>query len=164
MDSLISTFHIDWHLILAQAINFVIVIAVLYFFALKPLKKMMDERGATIAGGLENAKKQEALLLAQQAEYDKALQQARIDASNIMKDAKKDAENKRAELLEKAQTESQAVVDAGKKQLLAEKAKMLDDAKAELVSMIVGATEKVLGSAATGPVETKLVEESIKNM
>lgn len=149
---------------IAQLINFAVVIIVLWIFALKPLKKLMDERGATIAGGLENAKKQEELLKAQQAEYDAALAQARIEASAIMKDAKKDAESKRAELLEKAQAESQAVVEAGKKQLLAEKAKMLDEAKAELVSLVVSATEKVLGEAAGGKVEARLVEESIKSM
>ena len=43
-------------------------------FRTKPLKKLMDERGETIAGGLDNAKKQAELLKAQQAEYDKALQ------------------------------------------------------------------------------------------
>ena len=63
-----------------------------------------------------------------------------------MKEAKKDAESKRAELLEKAQAESQSVFAAGKKQLEAEKIKMLDDAKKELVSMVVSATEKVLGT------------------
>ena len=54
MDSLISTFHIDWHLIVAQLVNFAVVILVLWRFALKPLGKLMDERGQTIAGGLEN--------------------------------------------------------------------------------------------------------------
>src|ERR1700759_5723318 len=105
MDSLISTFHIDWHLIVAQAINFVIVIAVLYFFALKPLKKLMDERGKTIASGLDNAKRQEELVKAQQAEYDAALAQARIEASNMMKAAKKDQDAYRAAEMEKVQAE-----------------------------------------------------------
>ena len=46
-------------MILAQIINFAVVFFVLYKFALKPLKKLMDERSATISGGLDNAKKQE---------------------------------------------------------------------------------------------------------
>ena len=44
MDSLITTFHIDWKIVIAQVINFGIVFAVLYFFALKPLSKLMKER------------------------------------------------------------------------------------------------------------------------
>ena len=55
MDSIISTFHIDWKIIIAQAINFVIVFAVLYFYALKPLSKLMKERSEKISQGLDDA-------------------------------------------------------------------------------------------------------------
>ena len=164
MDSLITTFHIDWKIIIAQLINFVIVFAVLYYFALKPLAKLMDERSRTIEGGLQNADKQKELLAAQQAEYDATLSRARTEAANLMKEVKKDAEKKRAELLAAAQEESKGVLAAGKKQLLAEKEKMLDEAKKELVSLVVKATERVVSSTVTGPVETKLVEDSIKQI
>ena len=161
MDSLISTFHIDWHMIVAQVINFAVVFAVLYHFALKPLKKLMDERSATISGGLDNAKKQEELLKAQQEQYDKTLAVARAEAQNLMKEVKKDAEEKRAQILATAGEESKAIFENGKKQLEAEKVKMLDDAKKELVTLVVSATEKVLGTAVTEKVESKLVEQSI---
>ena len=164
MDSLITTFHIDWKIIIAQLINFAIVFAVLYYFALKPLAKLMDERSKTIEGGLQNADKQKELLAAQQAEYDATLSRARTEAANLMKEVKKDAEKKRAELLAAAQEESKGVLAAGKKQLLAEKEKMLDEAKKELVSLVVKATERVVSSTVTGPVETKLVEDSIKQI
>lgn len=148
----------------AQLINFAVVIIVLWIFALKPLKKLMDERGETIAGGLDNAEKQKALLAEQEKEYEKALANARAQATDMMKEAKKDAEAKRAELLEKAQADVVATVSAGKAQLEAEKAKMMEDAKKELVSLITTATEKVLGTVVTDKVESKIVEESIKQI
>ena len=164
MDALIGTFHIDWKLIVAQAINFALVIFVLYRFALKPLKKLMDERGAKIEGGLQNAKKQEELLAAQEAEYKATLEKARTEAAQIMKDVKTDAEKKRAEMLETAKIEAASIFAAGKKQLEGEKEKMLTDAKKELVSLVVDATEKVLGKSVNEKVEAKLVEESIKSI
>ena len=141
MDSLITTFHIDWHLIVAQAVNFVVVLAVLYFFALKPLKKMMDERGATIAGGLENAKKQEELLAKQTEEYQAMMQKANADAMAKMKDAKKDLEAFRAKEMEKIQDESTALRATNAKQLEADKAIMLEEVKKEAVSFVIAATE-----------------------
>ena len=69
MDSLISTFHIDWHLIVAQAVNFAIVFAVLYWFALKPLGKLMEERKETIEKGLADAKSNAQLLANTEKEY-----------------------------------------------------------------------------------------------
>ncbi|MFA5934063.1 MAG: F0F1 ATP synthase subunit B [Candidatus Paceibacterota bacterium] len=164
MQELISTFHIDWKLLIAQAVNFGIVFTALYFFAVKPIRKLMDERSGTIAGGLENAKKHEDLLRAQEVEYESTLVKARAEASLIMKDVKKDAEQKRAEIIEKAQADSMAIFEAGKKQLNSEKQKMLDDAKKELVSLVMNATEKVLGESVNGKVESKLVEESIKSI
>ena len=164
MDSLISTFHIDWHMIIAQVIDFAVVFFVLYKFALKPLKKLMDERAATITGGLDNAKKQEELLKAQQEQYDQTLAQARADAQTLMKEVKKDAEEKRAQIMEAAQKDSAAIFENGKKQLESEKAKMLDEAKKELVTLIVNATEKVLGENIGEKIEAKLVEDSIKEI
>lgn len=164
MDSLISTFHIDWKMILAQAINFGIVIFVLYRFALKPLKKLMDERGATIQGGLDNAKKQEELLANQEAEYKATLERANNDAAAKMKEAKKDMEAYRAAAMEKAQDEVNALIAAGKKQLESDKAAMLSEVHNEIVSMVISATEKVLGTAVTSAVDAKLVEENIRTI
>lgn len=161
MDSIISTFHIDWHIIIAQLVNFAVVFGVLYYFALKPLKKLMDERSATISGGLDNAKKQEELLKAQQEQYDATLAQARKEAQGIMSEVKKDAEAKRAQILATAGDESKAIFESGKKQLNEEKAKMLDEAKKELVNLVVSATGKVLGENVSEKIETTLVEKSI---
>ena len=54
MDSIINTFHIDWKIIIAQAVNFGIVFVVLYIFALKPLNKLMAERAEKIKKGVED--------------------------------------------------------------------------------------------------------------
>ena len=164
MDSLISTFHIDWHLIVAQAINFVVVLLVLYFFALKPLKKLMDERGKTIESGLENAKKQEALLAQAAAEYAALMTKANVEGMEKMKEAKKDLEVFRLKEMEKLQAEFEAAKIVNAKQNEADKLKMLEEVKKEAVAFVISATEKVLGETVNGKVETKLVEESIKNI
>ena len=41
MDELVKTFHIDWKLIIAQTVNFTIVLGVLWYFAFKPLMKVI---------------------------------------------------------------------------------------------------------------------------
>ena len=42
MEGLVETFHLDIKLLVAQSINFLVVLAVLYFFALKPLSFAND--------------------------------------------------------------------------------------------------------------------------
>ena len=83
MESIIATFHIDWKIIIAQAVNFGIVFAVLYVYALKPLAKLMEERSQKINKGVIDAKESNELLKKATEEYEKntiKLRQIGIDA------------------------------------------------------------------------------------
>jgi F-type H+-transporting ATPase subunit b len=144
MDSLITTFHIDWKIIIAQAINFGIVLLVLYAFALKPLKKLMGEREERITKGVTDAKANAELLTNTKKEYDQVITNARNEAHVIFQEGKKDAEAKKAEMLENAKKEVDTMISNGKKVLESEKAKIIEEAKLEVVSLVVKATEKLL--------------------
>src|SRR3989338_5781279 len=146
MESIISTFHIDWKIIIAQAINFGIVFAVLYIFALKPLSKLMAERSERIAKGVNDAKTNTTLLLKTRAEYEEALAKARAEANKIFQDGKKEAEAKKAIMLEEAKQEVATVIENGKKILEAEKVKMVGEAKNEIISLAMLATEKLISN------------------
>ncbi|MFZ1019458.1 MAG: ATP synthase F0 subunit B [Minisyncoccia bacterium] len=144
MSSIISTFHIDWKIIIAQAINFGIVFAVLYIFALKPLSKLMAERSEKISKGIDDAKANAILLNKSRAEYETMLSNARLEADKIFQAGKKEAENKKTLMLEEAGQQVALTVENGKKILEAEKTKMVEEAKKEIVSLAMAATEKLL--------------------
>jgi len=146
MDSFIQTFHIDWKIIVAQVINFAIVLFVLQFLALKPLKKMMKERSENIEGGLNDAVKNAELLANTKKEYDAVISNARTEAHTIFQEGKKEAETKKAEMIENAKKEVDTMILNGKKVLESEKAKIIEEAKQEIVSLVVKATEKLLES------------------
>lgn len=146
MDSFISTFHIDWKILIAQVINFSIVLALLYFFALKPLKKVMSERSENISSGLNDAKINAELLLKTKKEYDTIISKARTEAHIIFQEGKNEAEEKKAEMLENAKKEVNNMIVNGKKVLESEKAKIIEEAKKEIVSLVVLSTEKLLES------------------
>lgn len=164
MDSLIDTFHIDWKLIIAQMVNFGIVIIVLYKFAIKPLGKLMDERSAKIAGGLTDAKKHKELLADTEAEYKKVIADARKESQELIATAKRDAESVREELIAKAKSDAEKTVQNGKDELEAEKLKMLSDARKELASLVVSSTEKVLGSVVDANLKAKITEAVAKEV
>jgi len=159
MESLISTFHIDWKIIIAQMINFGIVFAVLYVYALKPLSKLMKEREDKIVKGLEDAKSNANILGKTEKEYADALTKARNEANIIFQDGKKEAEVKKSQMLEEARTEVTRMIENGKKTLEAEKSKMVQDAKKEIVSVAMLATEKLVGSLAHKSIDEKVVKE-----
>ncbi len=144
MDSLISTFHIDTYAILSQVFNFAIIFIALYLFAVKPLSKLMAEREDKIKKGVTDAGLNAEMLANTQKEYDEMIVKAKMEADNILKQVKKDADVKKSEMMEKAKGEVGALIAAGKKSLEAEKIKMVEEAKKEVVSLVMLATEKLL--------------------
>jgi len=159
MESIVRTFHLDWKIILAQAVNFGIVLAVLYFFALKPLMKLLAERQEKIKRGVEDASSSAELLAKTQVEYEEALVRARQEAQAIFEAGKREAEAKRQAMLESAKTDALRVVDSGKKKLEEEKAKMVQDAKGEVVALSLQALEKLLREKGSRAIDEKLVKE-----
>ncbi len=144
MNSIITTFHIEWKTIVAELINFGVVFVVLYIFALKPLQKLMAERSDRIAKGLHDAKENAATLEMSRKEREEILAEARKEAQKFFEAGKKDTEIKKTEMMEGAKQEVAKMLESGKKSLEMEKVKMVADAKREVVSLAVAAAEKIL--------------------
>ncbi len=161
MQSIISTFHLDIKILIAQLINFAVVIWVLYRFAIKPLNKLMSERSQTIEKGLTDAKSNAETLSKTKEEYEKALREAQKEASDIFTKAKKEAEVKKNEMLEDAKKEVAKTLAQGKTALEEEKQKMLDDAKKELAGLVTSATEKVLTKGISEKIDSSIIEASV---
>lgn len=159
MDSIVSTFRIDWKIILAQAVNFAVVLSVLYFFALKPLLKLLRERSEKIKRGVEDAQSNALLIEQTRKDYETALARARAEAQAIFEQGKAEAEAKRQALLEEAKKEAARAIEAGKKKLKEEKEKIIGEAKGEIVTLALGATEKLLGIKGSPATDQKLLQE-----
>lgn len=159
MEPLIATFHIDWKIIIAQAINFGVVFAVLYVYALKPLSKLMDERADKIAKGITDAKQNALVLEKSTKEYENILLKARKEAQALFESGKKEAQAKKDTMLTEAKLEVDKIIENGKKALEIEKAKMVAEARGELVSLVMLATEKL-----TGNKDTTLQEKAVKEL
>ena len=61
IESIASTFGVDWPHLGAQIVSFAIVCGVLYALAYKPILRMLEARRQQIASGLANAEKIEEL-------------------------------------------------------------------------------------------------------
>lgn len=144
MESIISTFHIDWKIIIAQAINFAIVFVVLYLFALKPLTKLMAERAEKINKGMSDAKSNAVMREKIEKEYQDMMAKAKKEANAYFQNGKKETEAKQASMIEEAKKEVKITIENGKKSLEMEKLKMVESAKNELASLTILAVEKIM--------------------
>lgn len=153
MESIIATFHLDWKIIIAQAINFGIVFFVLYFFAIKPLRTLMAERTKKISQGIADASTHKTLLSETKAEYDKVVRDARFEAQEIVRQSKQDAEFEKGKILEQAKAEMSNVIKQGEETLAEERRQMLILVRKDIIDLAIEATKKILEKEGDVPFE-----------
>ncbi len=161
---LLTNLGIDYRLIIAQLVNFAILLAVLYRFLYKPVLKLLHDRSTKIESGLKNAEAVEVKLKEAAALFETKTREARAEASKLFDAAKKDVDLLRAELMIKAQNESDQIIEAGRARLAVEKEKMMHEAEHELSDLVEQATSHVLGQVMTPEMDKKLIEEAIQKV
>ena len=164
MDELIKTFHIDWKLLIAQIINFAIVVGVLGFFAVKPLVKLMTEREGKIKKGVEDAQQAEAELKKAEEIKEEKKKEGRKEAQVILDKAEKDSDSLRVEKIEKAQTEVKKVIEEAKSKILSDKEKMATDVKQNARDLIVASLNKITRGTIDEKVHSKLIDNAIEEV
>lgn len=146
----------------AQLVNFLIVVAVLWWWALKPLMKLMRERNQEISQGLADAKAAAQRL--DQAEHDikGKLQETKLAAAKILEEAKKNADQARQLSLDKTKQEVENLIAKTKQQIQGEKENMVQQARKEVAALIVEALTKVLSEGVTKELDKKYIDKVLK--
>lgn len=161
---LLTKLGIDWKLLLAQSINFLIVLAVLYKFLYKPLLKFLDERKNRIESSLIEAKRIESELKDMQQKREETEREARRQAQEIIVVAEKEAENRRQEVIAKMKQEAQVALEEAKQRFESEKEEAIRSLRKESASMITLALTKIIGKLPAGEVDKKLISEAMEEV
>lgn len=158
---LITKLGIDWKLLLAQIVNFLILLAILRAFAYKPVLQMLERRRKMIEKGVTDAKKSEELLHEIEQTKAKAIDQMQ-ERSLLMKErAAKEAEIVRQSILESARMEAAGIVEKAKREIMQEKEKMMAEARRELALLAINAAEKVIDRAFSAEDQKRFMDETL---
>lgn len=162
MDELIKNFHIDWRLLIAQIVNFAIVVGTLWFFALKPLTKKMNERTGYIEKSLKDAQKvEENLAKVEELKKEKLVDAAR-EAERMIREAKKAIEARKKEAIEKTREEASKIISEAKDQINIEKEKTTKEIKNKISELIISSLKKILGEGIDKKMEEQLIKKTIE--
>lgn len=126
-------------------INIILLFILLKIFLFKPLRKMMDERTASIQNDIDSAEK--AKLESQElAEANReTLAQARKEAQDIIAQAKQEAASVKSELLKSSQEEAKQLIDSANKNIAVERQKALQEAQSQIADLAIAAASKIVG-------------------
>lgn len=162
MNEIIATFHVDYKMLIAQMVNFAIILGVLYKFAYGPMVKHMDERSKMIEKGLDDAKKAGENLAAAAKEREEKILQAKKESREIIEAAQVQAEKSKDEIVDLARIESEKVVQQAKEQIQNEKEKMIGEVKKEIGALVFAATAKIVEGEIDEEKNAKLIAKTIE--
>ncbi|MBC2600271.1 F0F1 ATP synthase subunit B [Puniceicoccus vermicola] len=144
IQTIVQHFGLDTGFFFGQTINFLIVAALLYFLAFRPILRTVSERQTKIEDGLRYSEEMKAKLAEAEKSHEETLRKASVEAQNILKEAKAQAAALIETKTEEARTKAEDIIRRGEESLTAERKKMLDEVHEEVTRLVVATTRKVL--------------------
>jgi len=161
MDELIRKLGIDWKLLVAQIVNFVILLFLLKKFLYKPLINLMNKRREKIIEGLEKAKKGEEEFVKIAELREKELAKIQKEAEGLIQKAKEIGDKKQQEILKEAEEKTKKIVEEARGRIEIEKEKMLKEVRQDIANLVVNATEKILKEKIDEKKDKELINQAI---
>ncbi len=144
MNELLTVFGVNWKLLLAQGVNFALLLAVLTYFLYKPVLHMIDERRKKIAEGVRTAEEAESHLTNARAKSEKIVGYASREAESLVKTACARAEEKGAEIVKSAEARAQGVLADAAARAEEAKRQAIKESEKEITRAAMLAAEKIL--------------------
>ena len=110
MQELLSQLGIDWHLLLSQAVNFFILLVVLWYVAYKPLLRMLHDRRTKIEEGITKAAEADRRLREVDETNKVKVRETEAKAIGILKKTETDAKELEVRLMAEAKAKERAAL------------------------------------------------------
>ena len=162
MSELLSKLGIDWKLLIAQIVNFLVLLFVLYKFAYGPILGMLEKRQKKIERGLKEADLARKYLAESEEKQKEILRKAREEGKQIVEKAYIQAEKSKKEIAEESKKQAEKTIAEAKLEIVREKEKTVREIKSEIGSLVALAAEKVIGEKVDKDKDKELIEKSLK--
>jgi F-type H+-transporting ATPase subunit b len=149
MAELLSNLGIDGKLLLAQIVNFVLILFLLKKFVFGKVIAHLEQRRTKIEQGLELTEKAEREMGRIEESRSRELEKAREAGEKVLADARNSAAAKEQEALAMVRGEAEKILQKAKGEAEREKTDAIRGAKTEAQKLAVLMAEKVLGRSTT---------------
>ena len=145
--------------LVAQLLNFFILLVLLRMFLYRPILDMLDRRAQRIREGLEAADQSKEH--AAQAEQEVAQQrdEARRQGQSLIGQAQEAANRIQEESRNKARREGEMLLERARSEIQLERDKAIAELRREFGELTVSAAEKVIGQSLDRQAHRRLIDE-----
>lgn len=144
MEQVATVFGLDWRLLIIQAVNFGLLLVIMWRFLYRPLARIMDERQKVIEKGVHDSEKAEQRLKEIEAERTGVLKKAATESDSIIEQATKHAKEKESEIVTDARTHGDHIVRDAEQKAEEIRKQAYEESKADIARIAVLSAEKIL--------------------
>jgi F-type H+-transporting ATPase subunit b len=148
--------------LIAQLVIFLLVLFILYRLAWGPLLRILNERRARIAQGVEATQKAMQELEAAEKERQAKLDEARREAQTILDRIAKQGEDLRKELEAKAREQADSLIAKARAEIQQERQKAVQDLRSQVADLAVMAAGRIIGESLDAKKHRQLIERTIE--
>lgn len=149
--------------LIAQLVNFAILLVILRLFLFGPIVRMVDERKRRIEAGLQASEAAAAAAQASQEGARRALDEARAEGRELVARAQETARRLRGELEQQARADADRIVARAREEMEQERVQAVEALRAEFANLTVLAAERVIGQALDRNAHQRLIDEVLVN-
>jgi F-type H+-transporting ATPase subunit b len=131
--------------LIAQIVNFVVLLLILRLVLYKPMLNMLESRKQRIAEGLQAAEVARQEAEAERARLESQLDIERREAMERIAAASKRGETLAAEIEDSARQEAQRLIDEARQEAVRERDRIIGEAQGQIAELALLAAEKVIG-------------------
>ena len=150
--------------LIAQMLNFLILVVLLRAVAYKPIVKMLKEREDNIANNLKQAEDDKAEAKKALEQYQAQLADARVQAQEIMDKAEKRARDAKAAKLQETNQEIAQMKEAAQQEIQREQARAVEKLKGDMVTLSLAAAQKIVSKNIDVAENEALISEFIDQL
>ena len=162
--ALFEALGLNVQVLIAQLINFAVLLFVLWKFGYKPMAKFLEDRSSKIEKGIEDAELANKKLIDLEEKEKEVLRNAKKEAIIILEKARAQGEENKKKTVEKARNEIGVLINKEKENIQLEKAESLKEIKKEVSVLVVEAVEKIMDEKLSSKKDKELIEKAIKGI
>ena len=161
MDKAVEALGLNLPQLIAQIVNFFVLLFILRLVAYKPILKMLDERKQKIAEGLNAAEIARAEAASAQANIQAQLDASRKEGQEIVANAQAIATRIQADAREQSAKDREVAVDRARAEIQQERDRAIADLRGEFADITVKAAEKVINQSLDRQAHQRVIDETL---
>jgi len=145
--------------LIAQLVNFFLLLVVLRLFLYKPILEMLDRRSQRIREGLQAAEQSKEQAAQTEQEVAAQLAEARSQGQTLLAQAQESANRVQEEARAQARREGEILLERARSEIQLERDQAIAELRAQFADLTVSAAEKVINQSLDRQAHRRLIED-----